>query len=79
MLCILGFFTNYMECEGDKQYFSNKVIVLNATSVLILQKKVAGKRVSRNIIQLVYFNYYNGKPAKEMADMYVLLENQNSI
>ena len=28
-------FTNDMECESDKQDFSNKVIVLNATSVLI--------------------------------------------
>ena len=30
-----GFFTNELECEKDRQDFSNKVIVLNATSVLI--------------------------------------------
>ena len=30
-----GLFTKEMECEGDKQDFSNKLIVLNATSVLI--------------------------------------------
>ena len=28
-----------------------------------------GKRVSKNIIQLVYFNYYKSKSAKEIADM----------
>ena len=31
-----------------------------------------GKRVSKNIIQLVYFNYYKGKSAKEIADMFSL-------
>ena len=30
-----GFFTNEMECERAKQDFCNKVIVFNATSVLI--------------------------------------------
>ena len=30
-----GVFTNEMECERDKQDCSNKVIVLNATSVLM--------------------------------------------
>ena len=57
-----GFFTNTMECERSKQDFTNKVIVLNARSVLIFQQKNARKRVSTNIIQLVvYFNYYKGK------------------
>ena len=32
-----GFITNEMECERGKQHFSNKVIFLNATSVLIFQ------------------------------------------
>ena len=32
-----GFFTNEMECERGEQDFSNKVIVINATSVLIFQ------------------------------------------
>ena len=31
-----------------------------------------GKRVSKNIIQLVYFNYYEGKYVKEIADMFSL-------
>lgn len=31
-----------------------------------------GKRVSKDIIQLVYFNYYKGKSAKEIADMFSL-------
>ena len=40
-----GFFTNEMESETGKQDFSNKVIVLKATSVFIFQYKVPGKRV----------------------------------
>ena len=32
---------------------------------------MSGKRVSKNI-QLVYFNYYKGKSAKEIADMFSL-------
>ena len=31
-----------------------------------------GKRVSKNIIQLVHFDYYKGKPEKEIADMFSL-------
>ena len=73
MLCILVFIRYAMECGRGKQGFSNKVIVLNATSVLIFQyKKMSEKRVSKNIIQLVYFNYYKGKSAKEIADMFSL-------
>ena len=58
MLRILGFFfANEVECERAKPYFSNKVIVPNATSVLIFEyKKISGKRVSKNIIQLVAGN-----------------------
>ena len=37
------FFTNEVECERGKQDFSNKVMVLNATSVLIFQYKNARK------------------------------------
>ena len=33
---------------------------------------MSGKRVSKTIIQLVYFNYYKGKSAKEIADMFSL-------
>ena len=29
-----------------------------------------GKRVSKNIIQLVDYNYYKGNSAKEIADMF---------
>ena len=36
---IFAFFTNKMECERGKQDFSNKVVVLNATSVLIFEYK----------------------------------------
>ena len=64
--CAFWLFTDEMECERGKQDFSNKVIVHNATSVLIFQYKNAGKRVSKNIIQ---FYYYKGKSAKEIADM----------
>ena len=31
-----------------------------------------GKRVSKNIMQLVYFNYYKGKSEKVIADMFFL-------
>lgn len=31
-----------------------------------------GKRVDQNIIQLVYFNHYKGKTAKEIAKMFSL-------
>ena len=63
-------FTNEMECERGKQDFSNKMIVLNATSVLIFQYKNAKKSSFKNIIQLVHFNYYKGKSEKEIADMF---------
>ena len=43
-----GLFTNEMECERDKQDFNNKVIVLNATSVLIFQYKNARKTSFKN-------------------------------
>ena len=39
MLGILVFIQNEMECERCKQDFSNKVIVLNATCVIIFQYK----------------------------------------
>ena len=45
-----GFFTNKMECERGKQDFSNKVIVLNAPSVLIFQYK--------NVRKTSYKKYY---------------------
>ena len=38
-----GFFTNEVECERGKQDFSNKVMILTATSVLIYQYKNARK------------------------------------
>ena len=31
-----------------------------------------GKRVSKNIIQLIYFNYYKGKSAKVTGDIFSL-------
>ena len=34
---------------------------------------MAGKQVSKNIIQLVYFDYYKGKSAMEIADMFSLV------
>ena len=39
---------------------------------LYFNTKMAGKQVSKNIIQLVYFNYYKGKPVKEISDMFSL-------
>ena len=39
-----GVFTNEMECKRGKQDFSNKMIILNETSVLIFQCKNATKK-----------------------------------
>ena len=39
---------------------------------LYFNTKIPGKQVSTNIIQLVYFNYYKGKSAKEITDMFSL-------
>ena len=39
---------------------------------LYCNTKLLGKQVSKNIMQLVYFNYYKGKSAKEIADMFSL-------
>ena len=43
-------FTSKMECEKGKQNFSNKVIVLNATSTLIFQYKNARKTSLKKIL-----------------------------
>ena len=52
-----GFFTNEMECERSKQDFSNKVIVLTATSALIFQfkngRKIIFKKYSTRTIGLI--------------------------
>ena len=66
------FLQNVFECERGKQDFSNNVLVFNATSVLIFQYKKASKSRLKNSIQLVYFNYYKGKSAKEIANMFSL-------
>ena len=39
---------------------------------LYFNTKIPAKRISKNIIQLVYFNYYKGKSAKETANMFSL-------
>ena len=39
---------------------------------LYFNTKMPGKRVSKNIIQLVYLIYYKGKSMKEIADMFSL-------
>ena len=64
------FFTNEMKCKRGEQDFRTKVIVLNATSVLIYTK-MSEKRVSKNIVQLVCFNYYKGTSAMKIADMFL--------
>ena len=47
-----GFFTNEIECERGKQRFSNKVIVLNAASVLIFEYK----KCRENEFQKILYN-----------------------
>ena len=66
-------FTNEKECEGGTHRFSDKVIVLNATSVLIFEyKKCRECTISKNIRQLVYSNCYKGKSDEEIAEMFFL-------
>ena len=60
------FFTNEIECEMGRQDFSNKVIVVNATSVLIFEYQ----KILYSF--LPYFNYHKGKSAKEIADIFTL-------
>ena len=55
----------------------NKILVIKWPFLmqqvsLYFNTKMSGKRVSKNIIQLVYSNYYKGKSAKEIADMFSL-------
>ena len=66
------FFTNAMECERGKQDFNNFLVFLMQEVSLYFNTKIAGKRITKKIIQLVYFNYYKGKSAKEIADMFSL-------
>ena len=60
------FYADEIESETDKEDFSNKVIILNATSVLIFQYQK--KYQENDIIQLVY----KDKSAKEIADKFSL-------
>ena len=39
---------------------------------LYFNTKMPRKRISKNIIKFVYFNYYKGKSAKEILDMFSL-------
>ena len=67
-----GFFTNEMECERDKQILVIKWSFLMQPESLYFNTKMSEKWVSINIIQLVSFNYYKVKSAKEIADMFSL-------
>ena len=60
--------------ERCKQDFRNFLVFLMQQVSLYFNTKMPGKRVSKNIIlvQLVYLNYYNGKSAKEITDMFSL-------
>lgn len=37
-----------------------------------------GKRVSKDIVQLVYFNHYKGKSHKEIAEMFPSILGQST-
>ena len=55
----------------------NKILVIKWSFLmhqvsLYFNTKMPGKRVSKNIIPLVYFNYYKGISAKEVADLFSL-------
>ena len=43
---------------------------MQQVSLYDFNTKMTRKRVSKNIIQLDYFNYYKGKSAKEIVDMF---------
>ena len=49
------FFTNEMQSEGGKTHFTNKVIVLNATSALIFQHKNASRRSLKKYYKIGIF------------------------
>ena len=38
-----------------------------------------GKQISKNILQLFYFNYYKGKSAKEIPDMFLKIRTVYNI
>ena len=48
-----GFFTNEVECERGKQDCGNKVIIFNATNVLIFQYK----KCQGNKFQKILYNW----------------------
>ena len=59
--------------KDGKQDFCNKVIVLNATSVLIFDYKNARKTSFKKYYTIGLFQLvYKGKSAKEIADMFAL-------
>ena len=61
--CVFGFFLNEMECERSIQDFSNKVIVLNATNVLISIEKC-----QQNEFQTILYNWSISITTKQICE-----------
>ena len=72
LLLCCGFFRNEIDCERGKQVFSNKVIVFNATSVLILQYKYARKTNFKKNYAIDLFQLLQRQVCEEIADMFSL-------
>ena len=72
------FFTSKMECERGKQYFNNKVVVLNATSVHISKYKYKNARKTslKKYYTIGLFQFLQRQFCEENR-CYVLFENQN--
>ena len=72
ILCILGFLQMKWNVKGVNKILVIKWSFLRQQVSLYFSTKMPGKQVSKNIIQLVDINYYKGKSAKEIADMFSL-------
>ena len=66
-------------CKRGKQDFSNKVIVLNATSVLLIFQYKNARKTSFKKYYIIGLFQFLQKKICERTSWYVLLENQNCI
>ena len=67
-----GFFTNEMECERGQQDFSNKVIVLNPTTVLIFQCKNARRTSFKKYYTVDLFQLLQRQICEGKSELYII-------
>ena len=72
MLCSFGFLQTRWNVKGVDKILVIKWLFLMQQLSLYFNIKMLGKKFSKNIIKLVYFNWYKSKSAKEIADMFSL-------